>query len=426
MQTIVMVRYIICCLIVVTLTQNIIAKPFSGNPFKRLEELYEQNQYTKLLQEMSTMERQGYYRKNHFHYRYKDNPAFCNLKIKANFQLLLQEKNPIIKHRMLEKVMKDFDHFTSVDKNKVYFKSDSSFYKLIKQYITKQADIDYQAGKTTSTEQYIQFIARNWQDTIAIYQPFYHPKSPSLDIKGNAFSVVDSFASAPIRFKLQSTKQLTKFLTDSLPSDLLKARAIYSYLAMHLSYDYESYDNGWHLNGRLDEKNSRLRPEGILLRAILIRKKGICSDFAQVFTEMCTYAGITSGKLHGWAKGSGWSDNQINNRINHAWNYIIVNQNTILLIDSCWASCTKELDFYFASNPSHFIYSHFPEDSLFQLLDKPISKEQFIQLPIGHAYEFRNKNSGYLEELKAQNKKVYNHNSVSVTSKKVTTKTALQ
>lgn len=410
-------RYTIFSLLVLSLAQNAIA----GNPYKKLELLYQKREYKKLLQEISFMERQGSKRFNHFHYKYANDPRLSNLKVKTNFRLLLLEKRPEVQKRLLDKVMKDVDLFIKADKNKTYWKVDSGFYNELKQYITEQANTDYQAGNAILTEQYIQFIARNWQDTIAIYHPFYYPKSPSLNLIRTTYSVVDSFASEPIRFKLQSTYQLTKFLTDSLPDDLLKARAIYSYLAAHVRYDYESYNSGRHLNGDLDSRNLRLRPEGILLRGILIRQIGICSDFAQVFKEMCDYAGVEAGIVHGWAKGSGWKDTDVNKPINHAWNYIIVNQTDTLLLDACWASCTKNLDFYFARNPTQFIYSHLPEDASFQLLDKPITKEDFVQLSYANTQEIKNTNSGNTKELKAQNKQVSKNNSVSATPKGITT-----
>jgi hypothetical protein len=393
-------QLILSMVLLAMLAQSTMAKPVAGNPLKRLEKLYQQKDYVKLLQEIKQMEREGRYRSNRYYPKYANNWSFYTYKVKAHIQLLLLETKPSVQKARLRQVIKHYEHLAFIDGQWLHPQSDDALFDTFKQYVADQAEAAYLNNQPESADHFTQFIIRNWHDTIPVYYQLYYPKSPKLIINQNAYATVDSFASAPIRFKVQSTRQLTKFLTDSFPSDLLKARSIYTYLATHIIYDYESYNNGWHLNGRLDDRNSRDGSEPVKLRAILIRKQGICSDFAQVFQEMCQYAGVQVGELYGLAKGSEWQDNLIYMQSsNHAWNYVVVNKSDTLLLDVCWAACTQRLDFYFASNPAHFIYSHLPEDTAFQLLHRPITKEEFIRLPLGSAYYFEGKSISYLDEL---------------------------
>lgn len=62
----------------------------------------------------------------------------------------------------------------------------------------------------------------------------------------------------------------------------------------------------------------------------------------------------------------------------HAWNAIRIND-TWLIVDSTWAKQfeTNVPDYYFDITPEKLIISHFPSESKWQLLEKPLSLEEF-------------------------------------------------
>jgi hypothetical protein len=306
---------------------------------------------------------------------------------------------------LIKLAMKDYQHLTNIDKDKKFNATESETIYAFKQHLKKQAEIVYQNNSISAAEQYVKYIAVTWQDTIPLYSALYFPKPSAIKLKHERdYAAVDSFASASLKFNIQSTKQLAKYLTDSLPNDCLKVRAIYTYLVTHIAYDYESLYSGRFINIANDSKNRR--GENTFVHSILLRKKGVCSDFAWAFKNMNFYAGIEAGVIQGWAKGSGWKNTDINLPVNHAWNYVVIKGDT-LLVEVTWASCIGNKDFYFLADPSKLIYTHLPEVISLQLLKRPINRQQFVLLPDVYPTYFQNKenpNNGYLNELTGKSK----------------------
>lgn len=50
-----------------------------------------------------------------------------------------------------------------------------------------------------------------------------------------------------------------------------------------------------------------------------------------------------------------------------------------LLLPSCLPSPCRRDDFFFLTDPEHFIETHWPEDPRWQLLQPPVSREDFEQ-----------------------------------------------
>jgi transglutaminase/protease-like cytokinesis protein 3 len=215
----------------------------------------------------------------------------------------------------------------------------------------------------------------------------------------NKYHIIDSIASLPQESAIKSTKKLALDLTKNYIDSLEKVRAIYVYLMTHITYDYTSYYSKTYINSEIDNKNRKLKNENNFVHSILVRKQGICQDFAEVLSEMCKHSGIRSGIIIGFAKGEGWINSDINKQTNHAWNYVVLNNDT-LLYDATWASCLNEKEFFFCSDPKKLVYTHLPVDSKFQLLKRTISKEEFTLLPKVYPSYFNNNKKGYLEDLK--------------------------
>jgi transglutaminase/protease-like cytokinesis protein 3 len=215
----------------------------------------------------------------------------------------------------------------------------------------------------------------------------------------NNYLIPDSIASSHANFKFTSTKQLALHLTKDLNDSLNKVRAIYVYLFQNIQYDYKALNTGRYINTEVDSKNRKIKNENNFIHSALIRKKGVCQDYAEVFKYMCSSAGIRSGIIIGWAKGLGWNSSHINSSSNHAWSYVILRNDT-LLFDICWASTLREKEFYFCTVPAKLIYTHYSEIPCFQLLKRRIDKKEFILLPTVYPYYFITSNKNYLEEIK--------------------------
>ncbi|KAM7539819.1 hypothetical protein Aperf_G00000021016 [Anoplocephala perfoliata] len=121
------------------------------------------------------------------------------------------------------------------------------------------------------------------------------------------------------------------------------------------------------------------------------------STYAQIFQTLCRYANLHCKLLLGYAKGADYSPGMRFTGAavgQHSWNAVLVD-GTWHLIDCHWAArrlivkrASVEnvryiLDtFYFLTNPSQLIYTHFPHDKDWQLLHHPITLEEFEALPL--------------------------------------------
>ncbi|XP_050399570.1 hillarin isoform X2 [Patella vulgata] len=122
------------------------------------------------------------------------------------------------------------------------------------------------------------------------------------------------------------------------------------------------------------------------------------TTYAMVFDTMCNYAGLHSKIISGYAKGADYhpgmkfqpGSNQ------HSWNAVYI-YGTWCLIDAHWAArriigkqaqtnVSEEFhyqldEYFFLPDPHQLIYTHFPDENKWQLLEIPITLEEFENLP---------------------------------------------
>ena len=89
----------------------------------------------------------------------------------------------------------------------------------------------------------------------------------------------------------------------------------------------------------------------------------------------------------GWAKGASYKPGEhvTSEPANHSWNAVYIDGNWFLL-DCHWATRHDESvdvkydydDFYFLTDPAEMIYSHFPENTGWQLLQSPWTGGTFM------------------------------------------------
>ncbi|MBL7095670.1 hypothetical protein ISS22_17075 [candidate division KSB1 bacterium] len=143
--------------------------------------------------------------------------------------------------------------------------------------------------------------------------------------------------------------------------------------------------------------------------SVLKRRNGVCSGYANLFDSLVKKMEIVSFVVSGFAKGYGYSQKEkiSDDSANHAWNAVYI-EDAWYLLDSTWGSgyakpgkrgelvfLKKLNDYYFLTPPENFICSHLPKQEYAQLLDPPITIEEFKQLKKPFFYSTR----------KTQNKK---------------------
>lgn len=115
-------------------------------------------------------------------------------------------------------------------------------------------------------------------------------------------------------------------------------------------------------------------------------RRGVCSAYAQLTVKMLGSIGIPAIVVRGEVKHEGDI-----NLGRHAWVMIDKGDGDYLLADPTWDAggineetgkfIAKPTWEWFDCSPERMIHSHFPESERHQLLDKPVSKEEFDKMP---------------------------------------------
>lgn len=177
------------------------------------------------------------------------------------------------------------------------------------------------------------------------------------------------------------THQLaTQALISGCKTPLEKARAIFSFVAHRVKYDFNT--NAY----EADE--------------VLKHKYAVCQGYANLIDAMMTDAGIESKVITGYTKAQVNITHHDVTKTNHAWNAIKIN-NIWQLIDATWGAGsydygTKKFtalfeENYFLADPEMMKYTHFPLDKSWQLLDKKVDAVTFINYPFAwRGFEIHN------------------------------------
>lgn len=187
----------------------------------------------------------------------------------------------------------------------------------------------------------------------------------SLD-KATDYNFADSWALSVPADKSRYMSTLVEYLTSRITGDREKARVIYRWIGANIDYDMELFNN-------LDKGSGKNRTA----EETFLKRSAVCGGYASLFKKMCEFAGLECQRISGPSL-------TFNGEIGHAWNAVKID-NKWRLVDATWASGYVKngkfvrlfKDMYFLTPANHFIYSHFPNDSKWQLLKNKISIEDF-------------------------------------------------
>ena len=125
--------------------------------------------------------------------------------------------------------------------------------------------------------------------------------------------------------------------------------------------------------------------------------KGGFVGISNLFLTLCLRLNIHSELINGYVKTMKNSDGKIVAEEEHVWNLIIINDKNYLVNPTLGAgTCDgnkyikKFNDFYFATKPEYFIRTHYPVLDDYQLLDKPISYDEFKSMAFLRHYFYYN------------------------------------
>lgn len=162
-----------------------------------------------------------------------------------------------------------------------------------------------------------------------------------------------------------------KKLRQDFPQERERAYAIYYWLTHNITYDWEAF----HASRPTDQSPA----------AVLQRKKALCEGFAALYHLLAQESGLICRQVRGVTKGIGYQVGNPVDRSNHVWNAVQINGKWEL-IDATWGSGNGNdappNDTYFMIRPELLIFTHFPEEERWQLLERPVSLHEFERKPI--------------------------------------------
>jgi transglutaminase/protease-like cytokinesis protein 3 len=181
---------------------------------------------------------------------------------------------------------------------------------------------------------------------------------------------------------------LAKKITASYQTDLEKTRAIFSWIAQHISYNTGIFNSGRGYRpvkfvlDRDDTVSSKSAVEQTAEK-VFRRRTAVCDGYAKLFKTLSDYAGVESEVILGYGKC--YLEKDARFRTNHTWNAVKIDSNWYLL-DVTWASgyvsfaneFVQHMDeSYFLTPPQQFILDHYPEDLKWVLLEHPPTLREF-------------------------------------------------
>ncbi len=186
----------------------------------------------------------------------------------------------------------------------------------------------------------------------------------------NEYAAIDKKALQLPDSLTTSTDQIASYINSNFSTAKDKSRAIFIWVASNIQYDI---DNMFAINFYEKKEDKIAKP--------LRTRKGICENYASLFTDICIKSGIKSFVIEGYTKQNGFTD-----YIPHAWSAALIDSSWFLF-DPTWGSgyvnggkfFKKINNDYYKVNPETLIKSHMPFDYLWQFLNYPVSNQQFYE-----------------------------------------------
>ena len=169
-----------------------------------------------------------------------------------------------------------------------------------------------------------------------------------------------------------SVQTLAAYLVKPARNEHEKIRAIFRWVTENIAYDTDGYFSGQY---------GDLSPDGVLKS-----RRAVCDGYAGLFNMLGEAAGLEVVKVTGYSKGYSYAvGDTYDGTTNHAWNAVMID-NQWHLLDTTWGAgylgenkkFVREFqEYYFLTPPEVFIYDHLPSDTRWQLLEQPVSSEDY-------------------------------------------------
>lgn len=191
-----------------------------------------------------------------------------------------------------------------------------------------------------------------------------------------------------------TTEKLAERIEKDFNSDYDKARAIYSWMAFNIKYDFNAFLNppgsqGFSYSTEAEKQRKIKQINDNLIQKSFKSQKAVCEGFTALYQHLCSLVGIKCEIIRGDSKISVRDIGRKTTSSNHAWNMVLIDKKW-RLVDVTWGQGYYDsskgrmvADFspiYFDTDPEYFFAKHFPDSGIF--LGERLSKEDFLNGPL--------------------------------------------
>ncbi len=222
------------------------------------------------------------------------------------------------------------------------------------------------------------------------------------DFKSIDFTKADSIARLNKDASINNLPLLAYKLTNKLPTQVEKFRAIYVWVCQNIKGDNSQSNRV--ISRRKKFKNDSIafmqwneRYNKVFFKKLLKHRKTMCTGYAYLIKELCFLANIKSVIVDGYGRTAEANVNKLE-LANHSWNAVWLNDKWYLC-DATWSSgYTDQYSIfieeynngYFLTDSMLFGKSHFPLEEKW-LLTENISALQFINAPLVYGEAFKHR-----------------------------------
>ncbi|MCV9926950.1 transglutaminase [Flavobacterium sp. LS1R49] len=191
-----------------------------------------------------------------------------------------------------------------------------------------------------------------------------------------------------------STEDLATRIQRDFTSEYDRARAIYSWIALNIKYDYKAYLNPQkpvqfsYRNEAEKQKQIELIKEKTWQKAF-DSQKAVCEGFTLLYQRLASLVDLKSEVIRGDSKQLLTDIGREKLLSNHAWNTVQVDGKWIL-VDVTWGQgyydSNKKVmvnyfnSVYFDTDPKYFFDKHFPDSGMY--LERKLNQEDFLNGPL--------------------------------------------
>ena len=170
-------------------------------------------------------------------------------------------------------------------------------------------------------------------------------------------------------FDENAIADVVSFINNNFSTETDKLRAVFVWITENFEYD---------VGGTFNIELYTVEQE--IINSMLRNRKGVCLHYVHLFAKIANELGIKTYIAVGITR----QNNTVNNEP-HAWNVSLVDS-VWRLIDPTWGAGFRQNrifvqqrnDFFFKTAPEELIQSHYPFDPMWQLLNHPVSAQNFI------------------------------------------------